>query len=302
MRLTLDALTVLDAIDRNGSFAAAAEELHRVPSAMTYAVQKLEQDLGVSIFDRRGHRAKLTPVGQALLRDGRHLLNAAMALEQRVKRLASGWETELRIAVSDLIPLAGVLALVQGFDQQSAGTQIRLSREVFGGNWDALLEPRVDLVIGAPGDGPPGAYRTARMGDIPFVFAVAPQHPLARHSGPLSLEQVRAWRAVVAADSSRRLPPRSSPLLAGQDILTVPDMDAKLAAQQAGLGVGFLPRWLALPAAEAGALHLCQVEHPNPPAPVYYAWRERRPGRALAWFLAQLALPDVCARLLGGAP
>ena len=52
-----------------GSFAAAAEELHRVPSAMIYAVQKLEQDLGVSIFDRRGHRAKLTPVGQALLRD-----------------------------------------------------------------------------------------------------------------------------------------------------------------------------------------------------------------------------------------
>ena len=102
--------------------------------------------------------------------------------------------------------------------------------------------------------------------------------------------------------TSRRLPPRSSPLLAGQDILTVPDMDAKLAAQQAGLGVGFLPRWLALPAAEAGALQLCQVEHPNPPAPVYYAWRERRPGRALAWFLAQLALPDVCARLLGGAP
>ena len=58
MRLTLDALTVLDAIDRNGSFAAAAEELHRVPSAMTYAVQKLEQDLGVSIFGRRGHRGR----------------------------------------------------------------------------------------------------------------------------------------------------------------------------------------------------------------------------------------------------
>ena len=75
------------------------------------------------------------------------------------------------------------------------------------------------------------------MGDIPFVFAVAPQHPLAHQPGPLSLEQVRGYRAVVAADSSRRLPPRSSPLLAGQETLTVPDMDAKLMAQAAGLGV-----------------------------------------------------------------
>ena len=61
MRLTLDALAVLDAIDRQGSFAAAAEELHRVPSAMTYAVQKLEADLDVLLFDDlRYHEHGLT--------------------------------------------------------------------------------------------------------------------------------------------------------------------------------------------------------------------------------------------------
>jgi DNA-binding transcriptional LysR family regulator len=80
MRLTLDALAVLDAIDRKGSFAAAAEELHRVPSAMTYAVQKLEEDLDVLLFDRRGHRAQLTEAGRELLREGRHLLQAASEL------------------------------------------------------------------------------------------------------------------------------------------------------------------------------------------------------------------------------
>lgn len=54
MRLTLDALQVLDAIERRGSFAAAAEALFRVPSAITYTVQKLEQDLTVPLFDRSG--------------------------------------------------------------------------------------------------------------------------------------------------------------------------------------------------------------------------------------------------------
>ena len=67
MRLTLDALIVLDAIDRKGSFAAAAEELHRVPSAITYTIQKLEQGLDVVLFDRSGHRAHLTPAGRKLL-------------------------------------------------------------------------------------------------------------------------------------------------------------------------------------------------------------------------------------------
>ena len=54
MRISLDSLAVLDAIARNGSFAAAAEALHKVPSALTYTVQKLEQQLGLVIFDRSG--------------------------------------------------------------------------------------------------------------------------------------------------------------------------------------------------------------------------------------------------------
>ena len=105
MRLSLDALATLDAIARKGSFAAAAEELHRVPSPVTYVVQKLEQDLGLPIFDRSGHRAKLTPEGTELLREGRHLLRAAGELEERMQRLARGWESELAITADEIIPI-----------------------------------------------------------------------------------------------------------------------------------------------------------------------------------------------------
>ena len=112
------------------------------------------------------------------------------------------------------------------------------------------------------------------MGDIPFVFAVAPQHPLAHQPGPLSLEQVRGYRAVVAADS-RRLPPRSSPLLAGQETYRA---GYGRQADGAGrrFGRGFLPRWLAEQAARDGRVRICAVEAPNPPAPAHYAWREHR--------------------------
>ena len=90
MNLTLESLLILDMIDRKGSFAAAAVALDRVPSALTYSVRKLEDDLDVLLFDRRGHRAQLTPAGLQLLQEGRHLLLAANDLEQRVKRTATG--------------------------------------------------------------------------------------------------------------------------------------------------------------------------------------------------------------------
>src|SRR6478735_4278468 len=99
MALSLDALAVLDAIDRRGSFAAAAVELDRVPSAITYTVRRLEDALDVLLFDRRGHRARLTPAGRELLESGRRLLASAAAIETRVQRVATGWEAELRIAV-----------------------------------------------------------------------------------------------------------------------------------------------------------------------------------------------------------
>ena len=110
VKLSLEALETLDAISRKGSFSAAAESLFKVPSALTYTVRKLEEDLGVNLFNRSGHRAELTEAGAELLREGRNLLNAAAELECRVKRVASGVETELSIAISDLFSVTVIIS------------------------------------------------------------------------------------------------------------------------------------------------------------------------------------------------
>lgn len=287
-RISLDALEVIDAIARKGSFAAAAESLYRVPSTITYVVRNLESDLGVPIFDRSGHRATLTEAGEELLREGRHLLRAANELELRVKRVATGVETELGIAVSDLLQLEALYPILHDFYTQDFGTRIRVMREVFGGSWDALITGRACISVGAPGEGPPGGGYNARMiGTLEFVFAVAPHHPLADMPEPLQNEDIRQYRSISAADSSRNLPPRTSGILSGQDVLTVPDMQSKLSAQIAGLGVGYLPKKLAEQHATQGQLIIKEVAETKPQASGYIAWRTDG-ERAQQWILKRM--------------
>jgi DNA-binding transcriptional LysR family regulator len=311
MHLTLESLEVLDAIARKGSFAAAARELDRVPSALTYTVRKLEGDLDVLLFDRRGHRAVLTPAGQDLLEEGRRLLEAAGALEARVRRVATGWEPELTIACDDLIDPARLFPLLAEFYAEQAaasaaggsGTRVRITTEVLAGTWDALASGRADLVIGATGEAPAGAGYTQRaLGTPEFVFAVAPQHPLARYKPgtPLPDEEVLRYRAVAIGDTSRSLPARSAGLMSGQDVLTVPDLRAKVAAQAAGLGCGFLPLYAALPEVRRKRLVIREVESPRPLGPMAYAWRSRGAGRALRWFTRRLEDARLRAELLQG--
>lgn len=299
MKLSLDALLVLDAIDRRGSFSAASDELHRVPSAITYAVQKLEQDLDVQLFDRSGHRAVLTPAGAELLEQGRHLLEAAGAIEARVRRVATGWEAELAIAYDDIFPIDRLLPIVEEFYRIGCGTPLRITAEVLGGCWDALAHGRADLALGVSGSGPAtGGYSTRLMGTLPFAFAVAPGHPLAKLPEPLQPTDIVKHRAVVVADSSRNLPPRSSGLLSGQDTLTVPTLAAKVEAQHRGLGVGYLPESLAHREASAGRLVIKKVAEPKPEAALYMAWRSAHKGKALAWFLERLDQPGVLQSFL----
>ena len=299
MRLTLDALAVLDAIDRRGSFAAAAEELHRVPSAVTYTLQKLEQDLDVTLFDRSGHRAKLTVAGEKLLRDGRHLLHSAVQLESAVQRIAKGWESELKIAVGELIPLERMFPLCEEFYREDCGTTLRLGTELLSGTWDALMSGRADLVIGTTGEGPAGGGYTSRsLGTMEFVFVVPPVHPLAAHTEPLREQDIQQHRVVAAADSSRALPPLTSSILSGQPVLTVPTLAAKCAAHRQGLGVGYVPRHMVADDLRQGRLVEKRTENAAPFPILQIAWHNQDIGKALGWFLDRLADPALFADII----
>src|SRR3546814_13284920 len=105
-----------------------------------------------SVVDRSGKCAKRTDAGRSLVERGRSLLDEAESLWNCVKRVAHGWELQLTLAIGEIVPLEPIFPLIAEFDRHGNGTRIRLTRETFGGAWDALIDRRADLSIGAAGD------------------------------------------------------------------------------------------------------------------------------------------------------
>jgi len=309
--ITPDALTMMDTIARTGSFAAAAREMGKVPSALTYSVRQLEEALDVLLFDRRSRQAELTAAGQELLVEGRRLLQEMDAVANRVQRIATGWETELTIAVDDAIARRALFDLMDAFYQLPAGdghdqarngppTRLKLRTEVLSGTWEALMTGQADLAIGTSAQPPGSSVVCDVLGEMEMVFCVAPHHKLAAAVEPLTAAEIAQHRIIAVADTARRLEPITVGVLPGQEVLTMPSMAAKLEGLLRGLGCGSLPAPMVRRHIEAGRLIGKATYQSRRVVQLHYAWRKgnRPPAKALAWWLEQLSSPTTRRALL----
>ncbi len=290
-KLTLEAIQIVSTIAREGSFSAAAEILHKVPSTISYSVAKLEEQLGITLFQRNGPRVSLTPAGETLLAEGQWLLQAAGDLEYRLQRVAKGYEAEIRIVHDSILPTSALLPDIQAFQALNCGTRLNFGIETMNGCWDALKNGRADLII-ASGEGPlTGGYALTQVGSVEFVFCVAPNHPLAKLPQPLTAADLLAHTAIVVADTARTLPGRTVGLLSGQNRITVSTMRDKIALQKAGLGHGSLPKAQIEGELQRGELVILQTELPRPVEAVWLAWRTDDQGEAVKWWVERLNRP-----------
>lgn len=301
--LTPDALAMLQNIATVGSFAAAARSMNMVPSALTYRVRQMEDALDVLLFDRSTRQAQLTSAGAELLHEGSRLLKEIESLANRVKRVATGWESQITIAVDTIICPDVVMELCESFFSQSPPTRIRLRDETLAGTLEALTSGQADLAIGLvkPEASSDLGILSKPLGSVRFVYAVAPQHPLAEAPEPLNDETLKKHRAVAVADSVQSGQGITIGLIEGQDVFTVASMQAKLEGQLRGLGGGYLPYSIAGKYIAAGELIAKKTQHPPRQGYVHYAWRSpqaSRHGRALQWWLDQLEQPRTRAALL----
>jgi DNA-binding transcriptional LysR family regulator len=292
--ITLDALEVLDAIDRKGSFAAAAEALFRVPSAISHTVQKLEQDLDVVLFRKEGRKAILTPAGKVLLEQGRGILQATERLAIATKKTHSGWEPVFTIAIDSILEFDFIYPLIAKFYDILPDIEINLYEEVLGGTEEALTSNRADLVIGVAAEPTLNrAINYQKIRDIEWVFAVAPNHELTKAPLPLTQSLIEQYRFIVVRDSSRQQAPQSHRIFSKRPVLRVPSLSEKIHAQCLGLGVGFLPAHRIQDLLTRGQLIALPVENLIPIEPLHIAWKISNTGQVLCWFIEQLCQHEV---------
>ena len=282
------------------------------------------------LFDRRSRQARLTAAGTELLVEGRRLLEQMDAVANRVKRVATGWETQLTIAVDGIVSRLTMFELCEAFyalnpqtiavregasalvpaTLGSPGTRLRLRTEVLAGTWEALISGHADLAIGVGLEGSvPTGVQVKELGTVEFVFAVAPHHPLASATEPIADGELVRHRAVAVADSAQRLAPLTVNLLPGQDVLTVSSMQLKIEAQLRCMGCGFVPEPMVHEHIAAGRLVVKSTQRSVRLPKIGYAWRTpdasapgaaRKPqlGLALRWWLSQLEGPATRSALL----
>ncbi|MFP1778361.1 LysR family transcriptional regulator [Lonsdalea quercina] len=285
--LTLEALRVMDAIERRGSFAAAADELGRVPSALSYTMQKLEDELDVVLFDRSGHRTKFTNVGRMLLERGRVLLEAADKLTTDAEALARGWETHVTIVAEALVPTERLFPLLDKLAQK-ANTQVSILTEVLAGAWERLEQDRADIVIS-----PDMHFRatsevnTRKLYSVKNVYVASPDHPIHHEPEPLSEVTRVKYRGIAIADTARDRPVLTVQLLDKQPRLTVSTMDDKRRALLAGLGVATIPYELVAQDIAEGRLRVVSPESTFE-SQIIMAWRRDNMGEAKSWLLREI--------------
>src|SRR4026209_120410 len=144
-KISLDQWATLVSVVESGGYAKAGEALHKSQSTLTYAIQKLEELLGVKAFEIRGRKAVLTPTGEVLYRRGKTLVDEAARLEHAAGELAKGWEAEIRIAVETLFPTWLLVQCMGAFSGERPDTHIELFETVLGGTDEALAARRVDF-------------------------------------------------------------------------------------------------------------------------------------------------------------
>lgn len=247
-KISLDQWQALIAVVDEGGYAAAAEALDKSQSAISYAVQKIETELGVRAFTLQGRRARLTETGQLLYRQAKTLISEANRIEKTAIRFGHGWEPLVRIAVDMLFPEECVLCGLVALAAESPLTRVEFLRTTLSGTEEALLRHEADVAI-------TGRIPAGFVGDpllrIRMVAVAAADHPLHR-ADHLDLDDLRRHRQLVIRDSgSQRI---DAGWLGAEQRWTFSSDATRRQALTRGLGFAWVPEQQVRPELDSGAL------------------------------------------------
>jgi DNA-binding transcriptional LysR family regulator len=251
--LTLDQIQLFLAVVDEGSFSKAAKKLNRAQSAVTYGVQKLEEQIGLPLFDRSAYRASLTEAGHKLLLRARRVADEANAFKDSARSLASGLESELTIVLDPMFPMPPVVTALEAFRGKFPTVPPRVYVQALGAATKILVDgtAAIGLLQSQFSDIP--VLRSFHMLTVSLVPVVAPDHPLASIDGQIETHVLQQHVQLVLTDRSEMTAGRDYGVLSSQ-AWRLADLGAKHSMLLAGLGWGNMPSHLVEDDIERGRL------------------------------------------------
>lgn len=283
---TFDQLQIFLTVVESGSFAAAGRRLNRATSVISYGIDNLEAQLGVTLFERDAtRRPRLTEAGEAVLAEARAVRDGVDGLRAKVRGLLGGLEAEVRLAVDVMLPATRLGAALRAFREAFPTVSLRLSVEALGAVSGLVLERRAMLGVSGPLAVECEEMARIAAGRVRMIPVAAPDHPLAR-ADALAPGAARDHIQLVLSDRS--------PLSEGRDFaVTSPrtwrlaDLSAKHALLREGIGWGNMPEEMVKGDLETGAL--IRLAMPDDPVHLYPLYaihrRDAPPGPAASWLL-----------------
>jgi len=270
--VTLDQLRALEAVARTGSFGGAAESLHKVPSAISYAIKGLEDALELTLFDRRRRTATLTPEGARVLEAVREVLAEVRALDRLALQIRDGWEPELRVVVDGALPMGPLTRCLRTFSDPDIPTRLTLDVEYRHGVLDRFNQDRADLmlILGFDDTDDTSRYEMRPLAPLQMVLVGRGDHPNTE---------------LLVRDSSARID--STSFTGSRHLVHLTDFHTKRIALLDGAGFGWMPRHLVEEDLQDDALEQLEIDglsswtyHPQ------LVWRaDHPPGRAARLFI-----------------
>jgi DNA-binding transcriptional LysR family regulator len=255
-RTSLEQWAVLAAVVDEGGFGQAAQALHKSQSAVSYAIARLQESLGIDLLEVDGRKAVLTAHGKTLLKRARPLLRDLETLERLAQSLKQGWEPELKLVVDVAFPRQRLLDIIADLQQRCPNTEVQVSDAVLSGAEEAITENSADVVVTSR---LPPDYLGELLLTVSFVAVANPRHPLFTLDRALTSNDLVRHVQVVVRDSGLRNP-RDEGWLGAERRCTVSSMEASLATVLAGLGYAWLPEHMTSEPIRQGLLRALPLE------------------------------------------
>jgi DNA-binding transcriptional LysR family regulator len=287
---TFDQLRVFLAVVEAGSFAAAARELGRAVSVVSYQVDNLEAQLGVSLFERIAtRRPTLTPEGRALLGDARAISHGVDRLRTRARRLVEGDEAEVSLAVDVLLPTQRLADAARAFREAYPLVPLHVHVESLGAVTKLVLDRTAAIGVGGLWHADSQDLDRIAAGSVQLVPVCAPSHPLAGRE-VIEPGEAREHIQLVLSERPRSVDGEDFGVL-GVETWRLADLSSKHALLLAGIGWGSLPRPMIEADLRAG--RLVALDLPDWPR-LDYAFSlihrtDTPPGPAGRWLIRRLS-------------